>query len=115
MREPPPRRLSSPGRPAELTVASGSGKTPRTGALRSPERRAQLLHTFLHHELQAAELMCWALLAFAATPRAFRRGLLAICGADIRHMGMYRAYLVELGFDFGSFPVRDWFWERVPL
>jgi uncharacterized ferritin-like protein (DUF455 family) len=113
--EPPPRRLSSPGRPPELTVASACGKTPRAGALRSPERRAQLVHTFLHHELQAAELMCWAVLAFADTPRAFRRGLLAICADEVRHMGMYRAYLVALGFDFGSFPVRDWFWERVPL
>lgn len=112
--QPTPRHLPRPGRPPELTIAPGSGKTPRAGALRSPERRAQLIHTFLHHELQAAELMCWAVLRFADAPLAFRRGLLAICGDELRHMRMYHDYLGELGYRFGSFPVRDWFWERVP-
>jgi len=78
------------------------------------EKRAQLIHSFLHHELQAAELMCWAALRFADAPREFRRGLLGVCRDEIRHMGMYRAYLNELGFGFGDFPVRDWFWQRVP-
>ncbi len=68
----------------------------------------------MHHELQAAELMCWAVLAFPDTPREFRRGLMAICHDEVRHMAMYRAYLRDLGYDYGDFPVRDWFWERVP-
>jgi uncharacterized ferritin-like protein (DUF455 family) len=72
------------------------------------------VHTFLHHELQAAELMAWALLAFPETPLAFRRGLLAILRDEIRHMNVYRGYLRELGYEAGDFPVRDWFWERVP-
>jgi uncharacterized ferritin-like protein (DUF455 family) len=72
------------------------------------------MHTFLHHELQAAELMAWALLAFPETPRAFRRGLLGVLGDEVRHMGLYLGYLSSLGFTYGSFPVRDWFWERVP-
>lgn len=29
-------------------------------------------------------------------------------------MGMYAAQLSRLGFAFGDFPVRDWFWERAP-
>jgi uncharacterized ferritin-like protein (DUF455 family) len=73
-----------------------------------------MAHTFLHHELQAAELMAWAVLAFPDTPLAFRRGQLAILDDEVRHMQLYRAYLEELGFAFGAFPVRDWFWERVP-
>jgi uncharacterized ferritin-like protein (DUF455 family) len=82
--------------------------------LRVVERRALLMHTFLHHELQAAELMCWAVLAFTDAPRPFRRGLLAVCGDEVRHMRMYLAHLARLGFSWGDFPVRDWFWERVP-
>jgi uncharacterized ferritin-like protein (DUF455 family) len=58
--------------------------------------------------------MAWALLAFPETPRAFRRGLIGICRDELRHMEMYRAYLATLGFRYGDFPVRDWFWERVP-
>jgi uncharacterized ferritin-like protein (DUF455 family) len=72
------------------------------------------LHTFFHHELQAAELMCWAVLAFPATDLEFRRGLLKICLDEVRHMNMYRSHIEQLGFQLGDFPVRDWFWQRVP-
>ncbi|AKT37922.1 ferritin-like domain-containing protein [Chondromyces crocatus] len=111
---PPPRRLTRPGRPAALQITARAPKSPGPEALRTPARRAQLIHTFLHHELQAAELMCWALLAFPDTPRAFRRGLLHIAGDELRHMTMYADYLATLGYGFGDFPVRDWFWQRVP-
>lgn len=107
-------RIERPGRPAELVVTERAAKSPGPEALRKAERRAQLVHTFLHHELQAAELMAWALLAFADAPRAFRQGLLRIAGDEIRHMAHYRGYLRAIGHDFGEFPVRDWFWERVP-
>lgn len=108
-------RLDGPGRPRALRVSWAKFKAPKSAhALRAPERRAQLLHTFLHHELQAAELLCWALLAFPETPPAFGRGLVRICLDEIRHMGMYRAALQRLGYDVGAFPVRDWFWERAP-
>ncbi len=83
-------------------------------ALRDVQKRAQLAHTFWHHELQAAELMCWALLKFPDTPASFRRGLVAICRDEIRHMKMYADYLAELGFSIGDFTVRDWFWLRLP-
>lgn len=106
--------LDVPGRPAELSIVARAGKTPGPDAIRDPSRRAQLLHTFLHHELQAAELMCRALLAFPETPRAFRRGLLNICLDEIRHMAMYGEHIASLGHAFGDFPVNDWFWQRVP-
>lgn len=105
-------RLKGPGRPPELEIVARSKRSLRDSQLKDPRRRAQLIHTFLHHELQAAELMCWALLAFPETPASFRHGLLGICLDEIRHMHLYRDYLVERGFAYGSFPVRDWFWER---
>lgn len=109
-----PRRLAAPGRPPELRVEARARKRPRRGALSSPARRAELFHTFLHHELQAAELFAWAALAFPDTPRAFRAGLLGILDDELRHMTLYRQHLLALGADFGAFPVRDWFWQRVP-
>lgn len=108
------RRLTKPGRPANLQIVARAHKAPGPDAIRDPKRRAELVHTFFHHELQAAELMCWALLAFPEAPRAFKQGLLRITHDEIRHMKMYREYMQQLGHDFGDFPVRDWFWGRVP-
>jgi uncharacterized ferritin-like protein (DUF455 family) len=103
------------GRPAQLTPTWHKYKAPKSAhALNDARKRAQLLHTFFHHELQAAELMCWALLNFGDTPDAFARGLLGVCTDEIRHMNMYRAQIAALGFEIGAFPVRDWFWERAP-
>ncbi|MFM2419261.1 MAG: hypothetical protein RL385_3984 [Pseudomonadota bacterium] len=109
---PPPQ---GPGRPTELRVTWAKYKAPRSAhALMDVRKRAHLLHTFFHHELQAAELLCWAVLRFPDAPLAFRRGLLNICLDEIRHMNAYAQRLRELGFPLGSFEVRDWFWERAP-
>lgn len=110
--DPAPRDLR-PGRPPELVPIGRPPKTPRPGALRDPRRRAQLLHTFFHHELQAAELMAWALLRFVEAPREFRRGLARIARDEIRHANLYADHLRRLGYPVGSFGVRDWFWQRV--
>jgi uncharacterized ferritin-like protein (DUF455 family) len=109
------RRIDRPGRPPQLTVVDRAPKSPKAGALRDPHRRAQALHTFLHHELQAAELMAWAILAFPEAPAGFRRGLVRVLGDELRHVRMYQAELVRHGHQIGDFPVRDWFWQRVPL
>lgn len=110
---PAPLRLTAPGRPSELDVVAKTRRSIPRGDLENPRKRARLLHTFCHHELQAAELMAWAILAFPETPSSFRRGLLGICLDEIRHIGMYREHMETLGFEFGDFPVRDWFWQRV--
>jgi uncharacterized ferritin-like protein (DUF455 family) len=109
--QPLARVLSLPGRPPELRVVARAEKT---RGLRSATGRARALHTFLHHELQAAELMAWAVLAFADAPREFRAGLLRIATDEIRHMRLYGEQIERLGHRIGDFAVRDWFWERVP-
>src|SRR5262249_2392457 len=67
----PSRRDVRPARPRELAAARAKAKTPGPEALRTPARRARIVHTFLHHELQAAELMCWAILAYPRAPVTF--------------------------------------------
>lgn len=108
---PPPRW---PSRPPELATIAKAVKSPRKNALREPSRRAQILHTFFHHELQAAELFAWAILAYPDADSSFRRGLARLLLDETRHMRMYAARIRALGYDVGSFPVRDWFWDRVP-
>ena len=109
-----PTRIDGPGRPAELRQARRGERTPKQEALESPHYRARTLHAFLHHELQAAELMCWAILAFSDAEPEFRRGLLGICLDEIRHMALYAEHIAALGSHVGEFGVRDWFWKRVP-
>jgi uncharacterized ferritin-like protein (DUF455 family) len=58
--------------------------------------------------------MAWALLAFPKAEPSFRQGLLRICLDEIRHMKLYQAHIERLGQKLGAYPVRDWFWERVP-
>jgi uncharacterized ferritin-like protein (DUF455 family) len=53
-------------------------------------------------------------LAFPETPRAFRAGLVRLAEEELAHLALYRGHLERLGFAAGAFPVRDWFWERVP-
>jgi uncharacterized ferritin-like protein (DUF455 family) len=108
---PPPRRIATPGRPAELRVVARAEKS---RALSTARGRAQALHAFFHHELQAAELMAWALLAFPDAPRELRAGLVRIAHDEIRHMTMYAREIERLGHRVGDFTVRDWFWQRVP-
>lgn len=106
-------RVSAPGRPDELDLIGKTRRSVKKHQLTSPRWRAHLLHTFLHHELQAAELMAWAILAFPDTPQSFRQGLLGICKDELRHLALYRGHIESLGHQFGEFPVRDWFWQRV--
>lgn len=109
-----PTKTIFPGRPPELVVTSEKPRNFKLGALERPEVRAALHHKFWHHELQAAELMCWAIVRFPETPSAFKKGLIRIIKDEIRHMSLYEEYLRGLGFSLSDFPVRDWFWERIP-
>ncbi len=108
---PPVRRLAAPGRPPELRVV---GKADKIRGLTTERGRARAFHAFFHHELQAAELMCWAVLAFPDTPRELRHGLLRIAEDEVRHMRLYAREIERLGQRVGDFTVRDWFWMRVP-
>jgi len=108
----PARRLVAPGRPAAWQHVGRSPRTPKASALAAPAARIRLLHTFIHHELQAAELFAWALLAFPSTPEDFRTGLLRLAQEELGHLELYRAHLGVLGGDLAQHGARDWFWER---
>jgi uncharacterized ferritin-like protein (DUF455 family) len=66
-----------------------------------------------NHELQAAELFAWALLAFPQAPKEFRQGLWEILQDEQRHTRMYLARLVANGGTFGDYPVNGYFWGKM--
>lgn len=108
---PEPTRILAPGRPDALMVHV---KAAKQRGFASPHGRARAMHTFFHHELQAAELFAFALLAYPDAPHPLRQGLLKIMLDEIRHANLYADEVTRLGFEVGAFPVRDWFWERIP-
>ncbi len=100
-----------PGRPAEFSLEA---KAHKQRGLASPHGRARAMHAFMHHELQAAELFAWALLAYPDAPEALREGMVRILLDEVRHANLYVEEVRRLGYEVGAFPVRDFFWERIP-
>jgi uncharacterized ferritin-like protein (DUF455 family) len=110
----PPLRRSAPGRPPDLEIVPVSrAKVPSIEGMPDPAQRARILHAFANHELQAAELFAWALLAFPDAPAPFRRGLAAILDDEQRHTRMYIARCEAHGLRFGAQPVSGYFWSKV--
>lgn len=110
-----PLRLEEPCRESRLRIVSmGRAKVPALPGMRDLKQKPRILHAFANHELQAAELFAWALLAFPDAPRGFRSGLLKILDDEQRHCQLYRIRLRQLGVEFGDFPVSGYFWSKVP-
>jgi uncharacterized ferritin-like protein (DUF455 family) len=110
-----PARWTAPGRPPELRIAPGRQvRVPPIAGMGDPRQRARILHALANHELQAAELFAWALCAFPAAPRPFRRGLVAILADEQRHCAMYLERVAALGAALGDYPVTGHFWNKLP-
>ena len=110
----PPVRLDGPGRPPGLEIVPArEAPVPSIEGMADPPQRARILHALANHELQAAELFAWALLAFADAPAEFRRGLAHILDDEQRHTRMYIARCEAHGVRFGEQPVSGYFWNKV--
>ena len=108
-------RPESPGRPEALRfVPADQARVPPLEGLADRAQRVRILHAFANHELQAAELFGWALLAFPEAPREFRVEAAAILFEEQCHTRMYLARLADHGSALGDFPVSGYFWSKVP-
>jgi len=109
-----PTRVSRPARPPGLEIRSSREvRVPPIDGYADPAQRARILHALANHELQAAELFAWALLAFADAPAPFRRGLAGILGDEQRHCRLYLDRLAALGGRFGDHGVTGHFWAKL--
>lgn len=110
----PAWRATAPGRPPHLRIqADAKTKAPPVEGMADPKQRPRILSGLANHELQAAELFAWALLAFPEAPAEFRRGLAKILDDEQRHTRMYLARLEAHGHRFGEHPLHGYFWSKV--
>jgi len=108
-----PLDLVRPARPPGLAIRPlRRAEAPKPGALGDPAQRGRVLHAFANHELQAAELFAWALLAFPRQPAEWRRGALAILRDEQRHARLYVERMEAFGVRFGDLPVSGYFWNK---
>lgn len=108
----PALRMDAPVRPPELVIARRI-KVPPPQGMADPAQRARIVHALANHELQAAELFAWALLAFPEAPAPFRRGLVAILADEQRHCRLYMECMEALGVRLGDLPVTGHFWNKI--
>lgn len=107
--------VEHPARPPRLAIAPArDARVPPIIGMPDRSQRARIVHAMANHELQAAELFAWALLAFPDAAPAFRRGMAAILVDEQRHCQMYIDCLQSLHCEFGDHPVTGHFWNRAP-
>lgn len=107
---------NQPGRPGNLALdrwkSSPRVSFPTQSELHDPRNVGVLLHFFANHELLALELMALALLRFTDAPAAFRLGVAKTMLDEQRHLQSYIKKMTDLGVEFGSLPVNDFFWTQ---
>lgn len=105
--------LTEPARPDALRIVAGrKARVPGLEGMPDPVQRARIVHGLANHELQAAELFAWALLAFPDAPTEFRQGLLRILIEEQGHTRMYISRLGPYETRFGDHPVSGYFWNK---
>jgi len=109
-----PEFFVKPGRPSRLDFVHGRKvKIPPLEGMKDPSQRVRILHAFANHELQAAELFAWAILAFPNADPLFRRGLLMILRDEQRHCASYIDRIRAFGVEFGDFLITGYFWKKI--
>jgi uncharacterized ferritin-like protein (DUF455 family) len=106
-----------PGRSSFLLPSPKQIKFPSPQFLEQEEKRAITLHAFANHELQAIELMAFAILFYPHHTQElihFKKQLyLSLCDEQ-KHFQLYIQRIQQLGYQFGDFPINDFFLRYLP-
>jgi uncharacterized ferritin-like protein (DUF455 family) len=108
---------STPGRIGKISFSQNRIKFPRKENLNLDDKKAVALHSFANHELLAIEMMAAALLVYPHHDEdgiRFKRGILTALKDEQKHLLLYIGRLNELGYEFGDFPLNDFFWKQMP-
>ncbi|MFA5583038.1 MAG: DUF455 family protein [Bacteriovoracaceae bacterium] len=106
-----------PSREEKIKFSSEQLKFPKKDSLRIDEKKAMALHSFANHELLAIEMMAAAILVFPHKTDddiKIKKGIFTALKDEQKHFKLYVNRLNELGFEFGDFPLNDFFWRQMP-
>lgn len=107
---------STPGRAGALRFSDQQMKFPKAAHLNDAEKKAMALHSFANHELLAMEMMAAALLIYPHKTEEdirFKKGIVTALKDEQKHLQLYIKRLNELGYQFGDFPLNDFFWRQM--
>lgn len=110
----PVMRIAEPTRPDNLLFAppKAAPSMPKPAGFLQDRRKAVAHHIMANHELQALEVMAWALLAFPDAPAELRAGMVPIMVDEQRHTRMHAERATKLGVEFGDLPVNCYIWKK---
>jgi uncharacterized ferritin-like protein (DUF455 family) len=107
---------SVPGRKDKLAFSEAQMKFPKATLLNETDKKALALHSFANHELLAMEMMAAALLIYPHKTDEdirFKKGIVTALKDEQKHLMLYIKRLNELGYEFGDFPLNDFFWRQM--
>jgi len=105
-----------PGRVGKLAFSDQQMKFPKATRLNENDKKAMALHSFANHELLAIEMMAAAILVYPHSSDEdvrFKKGILSALKDEQKHLGLYIKRLNQLGYEFGDFPLNDFFWRQM--
>lgn len=105
-----------PGRSGVIAFSDEQIKFPKSSRLNETDKKAIALHSFANHELLAIEMMAAALLIYPHQSEddvRFKRGILTALKEEQKHLSLYIGRLNKLGYQFGDFPLNDFFWRQM--
>lgn len=105
-----------PTREGKIGFSKEKTKFPKSLALKENDKKALAIHSFANHELLAVEMMASALLIYphhTEDDLRFKRGILTALKEEQKHLQLYIGRLNGLGYEFGDFPLNDFFWNQM--
>lgn len=105
-----------PGRSGRIQFSDKQIKFPKPVHLNETDKKAMALHSFANHELLAIEMMAAAILIYPHNNDddiRFKKGIVTALKDEQKHLGLYINRLNELGYEFGDFPLNDFFWRQM--
>jgi uncharacterized ferritin-like protein (DUF455 family) len=105
-----------PARSSKTQFSDKQIKFPKKYQLHEKDKMSLALNAFANHELLALEIMAEALLYFPHNTeegKRFKRGIISALVDEQKHFSLYTERMNELGYEFGDFPLNDFFWRQM--
>jgi uncharacterized ferritin-like protein (DUF455 family) len=109
------QKIEIPQRYGKIKFSVKQARFPK-GNFHETKRTVMALHAFANHELLAVEIMAHALSIFPHNTdeeKRFKRGILSALKDEQKHFKLYANRIKQLGYEFGDFPLNDFFWKHM--